>query len=206
MADPRRVPTAARCGRPSRAEPARSRRARPARACSLSSRPDSVAPSSAHSSGAISSSTVASGRCSSAAARAASRGASRCRPASHVSSSSSAKHGSPSPTDPVFCGLAGGRLQETILADIIRRAASTRRDREARHRPHAAPHRRDLASSGGRGHPPRRRVPRPRRSVDGLRATPTSSARSSSMQPAGSSNSQFHQPSRRRPRQRKAPL
>ena len=29
----------------------------------------------------------------------------------------------PRPTDPVFCGLAGGRLQETILADIIRRAA-----------------------------------------------------------------------------------
>jgi integrase/recombinase XerC len=29
----------------------------------------------------------------------------------------------PSPTDPVFCGLAGGRLQETILADIIRRAS-----------------------------------------------------------------------------------
>src|SRR5215211_7103938 len=29
----------------------------------------------------------------------------------------------PEPTDPVFCGLAGGRLQETILADIIRRAA-----------------------------------------------------------------------------------
>jgi integrase/recombinase XerC len=28
----------------------------------------------------------------------------------------------PAPTDPVFCGLAGGRLQETILADIIRRA------------------------------------------------------------------------------------
>jgi integrase/recombinase XerC len=28
----------------------------------------------------------------------------------------------PEPTDPVFCGLAGGRLQETILADIIRRA------------------------------------------------------------------------------------
>jgi integrase/recombinase XerC len=27
------------------------------------------------------------------------------------------------PTDPVFCGLEGGRLQETILADIIRRAA-----------------------------------------------------------------------------------
>jgi site-specific recombinase XerD len=27
------------------------------------------------------------------------------------------------PADPVFCGLAGGRLQETILADIIRRAA-----------------------------------------------------------------------------------
>jgi integrase len=27
------------------------------------------------------------------------------------------------PNDPVFCGLAGGRLQETILADIIRRAA-----------------------------------------------------------------------------------
>jgi site-specific recombinase XerC len=25
-------------------------------------------------------------------------------------------------SDPVFCGLAGGRLQETILADIIRRA------------------------------------------------------------------------------------
>ena len=29
----------------------------------------------------------------------------------------------PEPVDPVFCGLAGGRLQETILADIIRRAA-----------------------------------------------------------------------------------
>ncbi|MDQ2985077.1 MAG: tyrosine-type recombinase/integrase [Actinomycetota bacterium] len=29
----------------------------------------------------------------------------------------------PEPTDPVFCGLVGGRLQETILADIIRRAA-----------------------------------------------------------------------------------
>jgi integrase/recombinase XerC len=28
------------------------------------------------------------------------------------------------PTDPVFCGLYGGRLQETILADIIRRAAA----------------------------------------------------------------------------------
>jgi integrase len=28
----------------------------------------------------------------------------------------------PRPVDPVFCGLAGGRLQETILADIIRRA------------------------------------------------------------------------------------
>src|SRR5215212_2822928 len=30
----------------------------------------------------------------------------------------------PDPTDPVFCGLAGGRLQETTLADIIRRAAA----------------------------------------------------------------------------------
>jgi integrase/recombinase XerC len=29
----------------------------------------------------------------------------------------------PEPIDPVFCGLEGGRLQETILADIIRRAA-----------------------------------------------------------------------------------
>jgi len=29
----------------------------------------------------------------------------------------------PAPTDPVFCGLEGGRLRETILADIIRRAA-----------------------------------------------------------------------------------
>jgi integrase/recombinase XerC len=29
----------------------------------------------------------------------------------------------PEPTDPVFCGLEGGRLQETILADVIRRAA-----------------------------------------------------------------------------------
>jgi integrase/recombinase XerC len=29
----------------------------------------------------------------------------------------------PEPTDPVFCGLEGGRLQETILADIIRRTA-----------------------------------------------------------------------------------
>jgi integrase/recombinase XerC len=31
---------------------------------------------------------------------------------------------SPEPSDPVFCGLQGGRLQETILADIIRRAAT----------------------------------------------------------------------------------
>lgn len=30
----------------------------------------------------------------------------------------------PGSTDPVFCGLAGRRLQETILADIIRRAAT----------------------------------------------------------------------------------
>jgi integrase len=30
----------------------------------------------------------------------------------------------PKPTYPVFCGLNGGRLQETILADIIRRAAA----------------------------------------------------------------------------------
>ena len=30
----------------------------------------------------------------------------------------------PEPSDPVFCGLAGGRLQETTLADIIRRAAT----------------------------------------------------------------------------------
>jgi len=29
----------------------------------------------------------------------------------------------PEPTEPVFCGLVGRRLQETILADIIRRAA-----------------------------------------------------------------------------------
>ncbi len=29
----------------------------------------------------------------------------------------------PEPTNPVFCGLEGGRLQETILADIIRRAS-----------------------------------------------------------------------------------
>jgi integrase/recombinase XerC len=29
----------------------------------------------------------------------------------------------PEPSDPVFCGLQGGRLQETILADIIGRAA-----------------------------------------------------------------------------------
>jgi integrase/recombinase XerC len=33
----------------------------------------------------------------------------------------------PPPSDPVFCGLAGGRLQETILADIIRRAAKRAR-------------------------------------------------------------------------------
>jgi site-specific recombinase XerC len=30
----------------------------------------------------------------------------------------------PNLTDPVFCGLNGGRLQETILADLIRRAAA----------------------------------------------------------------------------------
>jgi len=30
----------------------------------------------------------------------------------------------PKPTEPVYCGLNGGRLQETILADIIRRSAT----------------------------------------------------------------------------------
>ena len=34
-----------------------------------------------------------------------------------------AKVHSPGPADPVFCGLQGGRLQQTILADIIGRAA-----------------------------------------------------------------------------------
>lgn len=34
-----------------------------------------------------------------------------------------AKAHSPGPADPVFCGLQGGRLQQTILADIIGRAA-----------------------------------------------------------------------------------
>lgn len=29
---------------------------------------------------------------------------------------------SPSPQQPVFCGLAGGRLQENVLADVIRRS------------------------------------------------------------------------------------
>jgi integrase len=33
----------------------------------------------------------------------------------------------PAATDPVICGLAGGRLHETILADIIRRAAKRAR-------------------------------------------------------------------------------
>ena len=33
----------------------------------------------------------------------------------------------PRPTDPVFCGLNGSRLQETILADIIRRATARAR-------------------------------------------------------------------------------
>lgn len=51
-----------------------------------------------------------------------------------------------------------------------------RRNREARYRPHAAPHSRDLAPPGGRRHPPRRRVPRPRRPLDG-RAVRTRGAR-----------------------------
>jgi integrase/recombinase XerC len=34
---------------------------------------------------------------------------------------------SPGPADPVFCGLQGGRLQQTILADIIGRAAKRAR-------------------------------------------------------------------------------
>jgi site-specific recombinase XerD len=37
----------------------------------------------------------------------------------------------PSPSDPVFCGLRGGRLHSGILADIIRRA--TRRAGIAKH-------------------------------------------------------------------------
>ena len=40
------------------------------------------------------------------------------------------------------------------------------RDREARDRAHAAPHRCDLAPAGARRHSPRRRVPRPRRPFD----------------------------------------
>ncbi len=51
----------------------------------------------------------------------------------------------PAPTDPVFCGLAGGRLQETILADIIRRATKRAGIEKPRHRAHAAPHGGDLA-------------------------------------------------------------
>ena len=72
----------------------------------------------------------------------------------------------PEPADPVFCGLAGGRLQQTTLADIIRRA-STRAGISKHVTAHTlAPHRCDLAAAGARRHPPRRRVPRPRRSLD----------------------------------------
>ena len=56
--------------------------------------------------------------------------------------------------------LAGG-------SDAISRLEGVRLvQREARHRPHTPPHGRDLAPPGARRHSPRRRVPRPRRSLD----------------------------------------
>ena len=86
------------------------------------------------------------------------------RPGSRTSEA--AREPTPELADPVFCGLAGGRLQQTTLADIIRRAA-TRAGISKHVTAHTlAPHRRDLAASGARRHPPRRRVPRPRRSLD----------------------------------------
>lgn len=54
------------------------------------------------------------------------------------------------PSDPVFCGLAGGRLQPTILAGIIRRATVAAGHRKERDGAHAAPHRRDVATPGHR--------------------------------------------------------
>ncbi|HET8743128.1 MAG TPA: tyrosine-type recombinase/integrase, partial [Gaiella sp.] len=72
----------------------------------------------------------------------------------------------PKPTDPVFCGLNGGRLQETILADIIRRAA-TRAGIEKHVTAHTLRHTAATWLRQERGDtPPRRRVPRPRRPLD----------------------------------------
>jgi site-specific recombinase XerC len=68
-------------------------------------------------------------------------------------------------SDPVFCGLGGARLQHRSCPDRPPCGGASR-DLKARHRAHAAPHRRDMAAPGNGRHPPRRRVPRSRRPLD----------------------------------------
>lgn len=82
-----------------------------------------AAPSCVCSTGATSSLTGASRCYSSAAEKVVSLGGSRSLRASRVSCGGWPSAHNPEPTDPVFCGLQGGRLQQTILADIIGRAA-----------------------------------------------------------------------------------
>ena len=122
LADPRGVPTSARRRRPPRAEPARPRRARPARAARsrhhratpLRALRARLARPRARRTRALAARPLRQGR--QAAAPAPTGG-----PCQELRKLRDARQ--PEPTDPVFCGLAGGRLQETILADIIRRAA-----------------------------------------------------------------------------------
>jgi len=94
----------------------------------------------------------------------------------------------PEPTDPIFCGLAGGRLQETILADIIRRAA-----KRAGIEKHVSATR--CATRPRRGSARRSATPASLPSTSATpisrpsRATPTSPATSFSMPRAGWSSS-----------------
>jgi integrase len=58
----------------------------------------------------------------------------------------------PAADAPVFTGLAGGRLQPTVLANIIRRAAA-RGYRETLYRAYAPAHRGDVATPSNRRRP-----------------------------------------------------
>jgi integrase len=60
------------------------------------------------------------------------------------------RRSAPPNTGPVFCGLAGGRLQPKVLAAIIKRAAEPRQPGKTRDRTHAPPHRGDLVTAGDR--------------------------------------------------------
>ncbi len=122
LADPRGVPTSARRRRPPEAEPSRPGRARQARAAhprphgptALRALRPRLARPRPRRPQAVPARPLQEGRQAAPPAH-------PFEPRASASAVANARY--PEPTDPVFCGLQGGRLQETILADIIGRAA-----------------------------------------------------------------------------------